>query len=82
MITDEQVHFFLEENFEGIKDKLDHEIIRDILTLSKLYDRNYERVRQAHKDGEKSRHLDLLKVCNSIEDASNLLRDLTGIRAK
>jgi len=81
MVTDAELNKFMDVNFSGRKN-VNLELVRDILTLSKLYDRNFERIREANKVYDLGRARHFLNIEKKMDDASNLMRDAAGIRAR
>lgn len=81
MIPDKELKEFIEANFEERKG-LDVELVRDILTVSRLYDRNLERLRNSKRLNLHTKsvaHISLEKLFNRMGE---VMRDIAGIRSK
>ena len=80
LITNRELNDFINNSFPGRKD-VDPELVRDVLMISRLYDRNFERRRKARADGNAvkvNRCYDIEKLLNRL---SEVMRNAARIRA-
>lgn len=77
LVTDEDIEVFLKIN--EISHLQEREVLRDILIISKLYDKNFKRIISEESDIKKKNYRIVEDLLNK---TNNFLRENIGIRAR
>jgi len=82
METDAEVKRFIRLNYTDDIKRYDFELMRDILTLSKLYDRNFDRIVKSTEGEIKDKNRRFKNIEEKLGKVSQLMREAAGIKSR